>query len=292
MVASMTGYGRAERSDALGRVVVELKAVNHRFLQLDCQLPYGFAWAESPLRQRCEGRIHRGKVTLHLSVYDLAPPGQFHLNVAALRQLLAGRRQLEDELGCPLPASFDGLLQLPGMLKSEARSDDQEAQWQRLEPVVDAAIAAFVDNRRKEGEALTRDLASRRATLGRSLAAIRERLPAHRAEFEQRFAARVRELAAKAGGLDEARLATEIAIWAEKADVAEEVTRFAAHLEQFDRLLAGDGPRGRQLDFLVQEINREANTMGSKIGDLAIVQQVLEVKGELERVREQIQNLE
>ncbi len=291
MVASMTGFCRAEKTDERGRVVVEFKSVNHRFLQLDCYLPLGQNWAEPLVRQFCEDKLSRGKVTFRLNVFDYRAAPELHLNHTGVRQVLDLAKQLESETGRPVPCSLDGILALPGMLQTETSSEDQETAWERIRPVVEAALQAFVKARRDEGARLARDLSTRRDTLRASVDAIKTRVPEFKQAFSQRFTTRIHELAGQAG-FEESRLATEIALWTDRSDISEELTRLDSHLEQFAQLLKASGPIGRKLDFLLQELNREANTVGSKIGDLAIVQQVLEIKGELEKIREQLQNIE
>jgi uncharacterized protein (TIGR00255 family) len=291
MVTSMTGFGRAEHNDSQGRLVVELRSVNHRFLQLDCHLPVGQGWVEPHLRRLCEERLSRGKVTLRLVQYDYGQPPQLHINRQGVTQIMNFARDLQDELGRPVPCSLEGVLALPGMLQAETTGDDQDTAWERLGPVVDKALAAFIASRRDEGARLASDLRERLSSLRTAVTAIKAREPEFRQAFIQRFTTRIRELAGQAG-IDEQRLASEVVIWTDRSDISEELTRLDSHLVQFDKLLSGDGPLGRKLDFLLQEINREANTVNSKIGDLPIIQQVLEIKSELEKVREQLQNIE
>jgi uncharacterized protein (TIGR00255 family) len=290
MVASLTGFGRAEHTDALGRIAIEIKSVNNRFLQLDMHLPYGFSWADAPIRKQVSERVSRGKVSLHLDLVDYEPTATVVVNRPLLDRLLDLRAELEGTRGA-VPVNLDGILALPGVMKVDARKPDNEETWLRIERVLQQAIEAFVASRQREGANLGEDM-SRRAKALQGLAdQIDDRLPLFRAAWIERFTARIKELAGMAG-TDEARLGTEIALWADRTDVSEELTRLRSHLQELDTCLASTQPVGRRLDFLVQELHREVNTLCNKIGDLVVIQHVLDMKCEIEKIREQAQNIE
>ncbi|HNV70571.1 MAG TPA: YicC family protein [Candidatus Ozemobacteraceae bacterium] len=290
MVASLTGYGRAELLDESGRVCVECKSVNNRFLQLDLHIPYGYGWLEERLRGLVGERVSRGKLIVNLEIFNFSSGQDIMINEPLLQRLVELQNKLALATGQRLNLNLDGLLSLPGAMKVTA-SMDEERFWNRLKPVIEKALNTFSDARRREGENLARDMRGRQKALLERLAVIEERLPTYREHFKTQFTNRLRELNEQAG-LDESRLATEIALWVDRTDVTEEITRLRSHLPELDSILSRKDSIGRRLDFLLQEIHRETNTLGNKLGDLAIIQQVLEMKCEIEKIREQAQNLE
>jgi len=291
MLSSLTGFGRAELTDVLGRVAVEIRAVNNRFLQIDLHLPYGHNWAEANLRNCLHEKISRGKINVNLEVVDYAPAQKFIVNRAFLSNVIQLQKELEQQTGQKIPLNLDGCLSLPGAVKIDTDHLDAEQAWARIRPVVEKAIEMFLENRKREGAHLAEDLQLRKSRMASLLAVIEERVPAFREEFVARFTARIKELAGVAG-VDESRLAMETAIWADRSDISEEITRLKSHIKELDKALQGDQPIGRRLDFLSQELHRETNTISSKVGDLPILQQTLDMKCEIEKIREQVQNLE
>lgn len=291
MISSLTGFGRATFTDEAGRISVELKSVNNRFLQIDLHLPYGYNWADGLIRQQLSTRVSRGKVYLHLEVVDYNPNQEVIINRPLLKKLIALNEEVGKETGKALPVEFDGLLSLPGVMKVDSKQADNEELWKRIQPVLNEAVDNFVASRIREGENLAQDMRQRAQALRDTTATIEKNLPEFKQQFITKFTERITELAGKAG-FDESRLGTEIAIWADRSDVSEEITRLNSHLKELDIILSSDKPSGRRLDFLVQELNREANTMGSKISDVSITQLVIDIKCEIEKIREQAQNIE
>ncbi len=291
MISSLTGFGRAELTDAQGRVAAEIKSVNNRFLQIDLHLPYGFNWAEGQIRNFLHERISRGKINFHLEVVEYAPTAKLIINRSFMQSILALHKELEAESGRSLPLNIDGCLALSGAVKVDADRPDSEQLWNRIQPVIERALQAFRENREREGANMAADLRERRERLAAQIQMVEERLPSFREEFMARFGARIRELAG-VSGVDENRLAVETAIWADRSDISEEITRLKSHLKELDKALQSKQPIGRRLDFLAQELHREVNTISSKIGDLPILQQTLDMKCEIEKVREQVQNIE
>lgn len=291
MISSLTGFGRASFTDEAGRVSVELKSVNNRFLQIDLHLPYGFNWLDGLVRQQVSNRISRGKVYLHLEAVDYNPNQDVIVNKPLLKKLVDLSQEISSETGREMPVALDGLLSLPGVMKVDARVIDNDKMWQRIQPVLEEALTSFISSRQREGENLATDLRQRCNLLGELLNQVESRLPQIKQEFITRFTERINELAEKAG-IDESRLNTEIAIWVDRSDVSEEITRLRSHLKEFNNILDSDKPVGRRLDFLVQEINREANTLGSKSSDVSVAQTIIDIKCEIEKIREQAQNIE
>ncbi len=291
MISSLTGFGRASLTDESGRINVELKSVNNRFLQIDLHLPYGYNWLDGLIRQQVSTRISRGKVYLHLEIVDYNPNQEIIINRPLLSKLINLREEIARESGQTLPLEFDGMLALPGVMKVDSKQIDNDAMWQRIQPVLAEALEQFASSREREGNNLAEDMRQRSICLKDTLSKIEKLLPEFKQQFISRFTERIAELAGKAG-FDEARLGTEIAIWADRSDVSEEITRLNSHLKELENVLSSDKPVGRRLDFLVQELNREANTLSSKISDVAISQLAIDIKCEIEKIREQAQNIE
>ena len=291
MISSLTGFGRATFTDESGRIGVELKSVNNRFLQIDLHLPYGYNWADGLIRQYLSSRISRGKVYLHLEVVDYNPNQEVIINRPLLKKLIALNEDICKETGKSLPVDFDGLLSLPGVMKVDSKQADNEELWKRIQPVLEEAVQNFIEARNREGQNLADDIRQRSQILRDSIAKIELLLPEFKNQFTEKFTERIKELAGKAG-YDESRLGTEIALWVDRSDVSEEITRLNSNLKELENILSADKPVGRRLDFLVQELNREANTLSSKISDVAITQLALDIKCEIERIREQAQNIE
>jgi len=291
MISSLTGFGRASLTDESGRINVELKSVNNRFLQIDLHLPYGYNWLDGLIRQQVSTRISRGKVYLHLEIVDYNPNQEIIINRPLLSKLISLREEIALDSGQTLPLEFDGMLALPGVMKVDSKQIDNDAMWQRIQPVLAEALEQFASSREREGSNLAEDMRQRSICLKETLSKIEKLLPEFKQQFISRFTERITELAGKAG-FDEARLGTEIAIWADRSDVSEEITRLNSHLKELENVLRSDKPVGRRLDFLVQELNREANTLSSKISDVAISQLAIDIKCEIEKIREQAQNIE
>jgi uncharacterized protein (TIGR00255 family) len=291
MISSLTGFGRASFTDESGRISVELKSVNNRFLQLDLHMPYGYNWLDGLIRQQISSRISRGKVYLHLEIVDYNPNQEIIINRPLLNKLISLREEVAGETGKTLPLEFDGLLALPGVMKVDSKQIDNDAMWKRIQPVLNEAVEHFAEARTREGKNLADDMRQRSLNLKGILAQIEKLLPEFKQQFIKKFTERITELAGKAG-VDENRLSTEIAIWSDRSDVSEEITRLNSHLKELEKVLESYKPVGRRLDFLVQELNREANTLSSKISDVSISQLAIDIKCEIEKIREQAQNIE
>jgi uncharacterized protein (TIGR00255 family) len=296
MIRSMTGFGRAEvRGDTLV-VTVEARSVNHRHLDVALRLPRALAALELEARRVVSSRLERGRVDVVVQITTLADSTQRVVADAALaREYVARARALGAELadlGVTGAISLEWLLQRPGVIRmEEAEPTDVTVPWPTLEQVLGRAIDELVERRSAEGERLAQDLRGLRAELATIVETMAARAPAGVARREERLRERLRGLLG-AAGLDEARILTEAAVWADKADIAEELTRLRAHLAELALVLDKGGPVGRTLDFLLQELGREVNTVASKADDLELSQAALAGKGVLEKMREQVQNLE
>lgn len=294
MIRSMTGYGRAEASGARSILTVECKSVNHRHLDVSLKLPRLLAGFEPDARRLIQSAVQRGRVdvTVTVTAAEGVVLDPLTINLAQAKEYADAARGLAEALDLADGPSLGWVMGQPGVLtREEQPSLSAEDAWPLLEKALSAALAEMVEGRETEGAALTQELVGLGSVLAGYVDTAAQRAPA----AVERRAARLRERmqAILAGAaLDPARLATEVAVWADKTDVSEELARLRAHLAQLTTLLAGDGPVGRTLDFLIQEIHREVNTVGSKADDLEISQAVIAAKSALEKMREQVQNLE
>jgi uncharacterized protein (TIGR00255 family) len=288
MIYSMTGYASAAREFAYGVLNVELRSVNHRYLDLQFRLPDDLRSIEPVLRETLAARLTRGKVECRVTFTAAAAgPRVPQFNEALLRQLI--------DLNTRVRAAFPGaenlgvadVLRWPGMLGAEALPlDELRAECAEL---LSAVLVEFTAARAREGEKLAQMLHERVAGIERLVAAVRPRLPQVIASYQERLAARLKEAM---GTGDEERIRQEVAVFATKIDVDEELSRLTAHVAEMKRVLAQGGGVGKRLDFLMQELNREANTLASKSADLSVTQAALELKLLVEQMREQIQNIE
>ena len=293
MVRSMTGYGRCGETVGGYHITVELRSVNHRYFEYSSRLPRAYGFLDDKLKTFFQSRVARGKLDVGVwieaeeAAADTVAQRAAEQQKADLRALyeLRDRYQLRDDI------SVMALARQPEVLAVSAAETDEEALWQAVQTVAAEALDRFVRMRETEGERLREDVLLRRETILRDVARIEERSPQTVREHMQKVEARMRELLDGAA-VDEQRLLTEAAIYADRIAVAEETVRLRSHLDQLQTMLDGDEAVGRKLDFLVQEINREANTIGSKCQDAELARTVVNMKAEIEKIREQIQNLE
>lgn len=293
MIKSMTAYGRGEAEGPGQKWVVEIRSLNHRFLELSLNLPKRLWGLEDRLRKLIKSRIPRGRVEMQLTWETLGEkaltlkvdPDLARHTAAMLRELLASS-ELTEPLGLEHLLHFSDLF-----ITKENQELELEETWEAVSQAVNQALDVLDQMRLTEGAALAADLALNLAGIRREAAIIQAQAPLLPQLWRDKVSARLAELVGEAG-VDETRLAQEVAFLAERRDLSEELARLDSHLAQFDETLKAPGPVGRKQDFLLQEMLREANTIGSKAGDLLISQAVLEIKGYLERLREQVQNIE
>ena len=292
MIRSMTGYGRGQEVlDGLS-VTVEIKSVNHRFFEYSCRLPRVYGFIDDKLKNYLQQRISRGKVDVFVQIDALESTGsEVLVNEGLAENYLAVLREMAQKYGLREDVSVTTLSRYPDVLTVRQVAVDEDTVWSAVQKVTDIALGQFVAMREREGARLREDVLSRGQTILSAVAVIEERSPQTVREHMEKVEARMRELLDGAA-VDEGRLLTEAAIYADKIAVAEETVRLRSHIDQLDTLLSGDEAVGRKLDFLVQEINRETNTIGSKCSDLELTRIVVDIKAEIEKIREQIQNIE
>lgn len=287
----MTGFGSAEGAVQGGRLRLEIRTVNHRYFNPALKLPAELAALEGELRERLRQLLERGHVAVTARWLD-APPGQagVSVDVERARLLLAGLKQLKRRLRLRGTPDLAFVARLPDVL-TVRNGDGVTVSWDELRPVAEAAAAEVIAMREREGRVLGADLVARLAQLERHVAAIATRAPERLVAERDRLRRAIRELT-EGVTVDEQRLALEIALHADRLDISEELVRFRAHVAACREALAGAAAVGKQLGFLAQEMLREVNTMGSKAQDAEIAREVIAMKGELEKLREQLENLE
>ena len=289
---SMTGYGKGTASSAGLTVTAEIKTVNHKFFDWNMKMPKGFLFVEDDAKKAVAGAVSRGHVDLYLTVEkQTAEAGEYRADAALARMYVDSARQLSETLGVPFDITASSLIKNPDIVTlSETEIDDETVRKVTLEAVSEA-VSALVAMREREGAALAADLSEKLASIEASLEEVKKEAPRAVAEYRRKLRARIDEALGQLP-LDEARLATEVALFADKCAVDEEISRLGAHIAAMRALIASQGQVGRKLDFLVQEMNRETNTIGSKANDLAITERVLAMKNDIEKIREQAQNAE
>jgi uncharacterized protein (TIGR00255 family) len=298
MIRSMTGFGQAANQIDGVHYAVEVRSVNNRYFKSTIRLPEELASLETELETQLRKRVHRGSITLTVKFRLADEVSPYQINDHALQDYLKHLQQLRDQVGNSQTANIDltALLGLPGVL---VQTDDLEQITVKargaLKPLVDQAIDGLLKMRTVEGQALADDLLGHRSAIETRLSEIATRAPQVVDEYHQRLRNRVNELLAKAQ-LDVAQpdLIREVAVYAERCDIAEEVSRLTGHMQQFEEILTNgnEEPSGRTLDFLTQEMLREANTIASKSNDVTIARHIVEVKGAIDRIKEQVQNVE
>ena len=289
---SMTGYGKGAASSARLTVTAEIKTANHKFFDWNMKMPKGFLFVEDDAKKAVAGAVSRGHVDLYLTVEkQTAEAGEYRTDAALARMYVDSARQLSETLGVPFDITASSLMKNPDIVTlSETEIDDETVRKVTLEAVSEA-VSALVSMREREGAALAADLSEKLASIEASLEEVKKEAPRAVAEYRRKLRARIDEALGQLP-LDEARLATEVALFADKCAIDEEISRLGAHIAAMRALIASQGQVGRKLDFLVQEMNRETNTIGSKANDLAITERVLAMKNDIEKIREQAQNAE
>ena len=292
MIRSMTGYGRAVDTVEGMTVTVELKSVNHRFFEFTPKVYRTYSFLEDKLKAYLQQYIARGKVDCYVQIeVDADDDSVVEINHSLAAGYMKAVAELCGTYGLERGNSVELLTSHPDIFSVRKAPADEDAVWAKVKPVVEEAVQAFLAMREAEGRKLKEDVLSRADSILDSVAFIEARSPETVKEYNEKLKARIRELLDDAA-VDEQRLLTEAAIFADKIAVAEETVRLRSHIDQLRTMFGSGEPIGRKLDFLIQEINREANTIGSKGSDIEIARKVIDIKAEVEKIREQIQNIE
>ncbi len=291
MIKSMTGFGRATYEVDGRTYTVEIKSVNHKYNDINIRLPRFLNSIEDELRKQIQANISRGKIDVFINFDNYSDKGyNIKINRNLAKEYLTELKSLADETGVPFELSVIDVSKLPDILKME-EDGDEELIAKELKVALSEALKNFVDMRTKEGEKLAEDMKKRVDWIEVKVGEIAKFSSTLVEEYIEKLETRVKELM-KTDVVDETRLAQEIVIYSDKCSIEEELTRLKSHISQFNELLKGSSPIGKKFDFLVQEMNREVNTIGSKANCLEITNRVIDIKTEIENIREQIQNIE
>ena len=292
MIKSMTGFGKGEAKFHNGKIIVEIKTVNHKFFDPTLKLPNGISIFEDDIKDILQRKINRGKVNLNL-IYDgaLLRGEKVAINKKVAKNYYDELAALKRYLGLKDPITVKDIVLLPGVINPEASVENLSKIWPKIKEALEKALAKLLADREKEGRATHMDLARRAKNIEKMLRTIKSRAHLNIEEHRKRFADRVKDLT---GGreIDIGRLEMEVAIFAKNSDISEEIARLKNHLENFIKTISVSGEVGKKLDFIAQELHREINTIGSKASDFKISKNVIEIKGEVEKIREQAKNLE
>ena len=291
-VRSMTGYGRGEHIAEERKFTVEMKSVNHRYNDMSIKLPRSLASLEDKIKKRIMRDVFRGKTDVYISFETFsAADVEVKLNETLAAAYIEKLNLLEEKFGLESGSKLGLVAKFPDIITVEKAQQEEAVIWDALSPALDEAVEKFVAMRTVEGENLKKDILLKGEKIKGLVAEVKERSPLVVVEYQEKLMNRLKDLM---GGVDvdPQRIATEVAVFADRGCVDEEVIRLESHLVQLKDILEGGGQVGRKLDFLVQEMNRESNTIASKANDIQIVKATIELKSEIEKIREQIQNLE
>lgn len=292
MIKSMTGFGRAEEIIEGRDIIVEIRSVNHRYYEFSARVPRAYGYIEEKLKSYLNGRISRGKVEVSVSITAIeAADTQIEINKAVAKGYVDALRSVGEELGLEDDLTLSQLVRLPDVFTVRKAPDDEELIWNSVRTVADEAVSRFIAMRETEGLKMKEDVLERADIIERLVDEVERLSPISAENYRNKLYARLCEVLADKN-IDEQRLVTEAAIFADKTAVAEETVRLKSHIRQLRDMLSLNEPVGRKLDFLIQEFNREANTIGSKAQDIAVTKIVVDLKSEIEKIREQIQNIE
>jgi uncharacterized protein (TIGR00255 family) len=292
MIQSMTGYGRAQETAGGRDITVEIRAVNHRYFEFSSRVPRAYGYLEEKLKGFTQAAVSRGKVEVAVQIQTVdSPDTGVVINKALAREYVDSLRELGTELGLPDDLSLAAIARFSDIFTVRRSPDDEEQVWKDVEGVARKAVERFLEMRRVEGQKLREDILSRLETIENGVTAVEEQSPRTVELYRQKLTQKLQELLNTAA-VDQQRILTEAAIVADRLAVDEETVRLRSHIAQMRTILDTPGAVGRKLDFLVQEMNREANTIGSKAQDVTIARVVVEIKSEIEKIREQIQNIE
>ena len=293
MIKSMTGYGRARQELNKRDITVEVRSVNNRYLDCTVKMPRMYVFAEDAIKQHVQQAISRGKVDVFVTVdASAADVAKVQVNTELAAQYAAALQQLAEVCGAgDHKVTPETLARFPDVLTVTKADEDLETVSADICTVLDEALAAYNAMRAVEGAKLAEDIGNRLTSIENYTSQVEERSPETVAEYRAKLTARMQEVLQSAT-VDPQRILTEAAIYADKVAVDEETVRLRSHVAQLREMLASNDPMGRKMDFLIQEVNRESNTIGSKCSDVAIARVVVELKAEVEKIREQVQNIE
>ncbi len=292
MIRSMTGYGSAEEILGGRNIRVEIKSVNHRYFEYTARVPRNCGFLEDRLKRLLSGAISRGKVEVGVTIQTVeGVDEEISINRDVVKNYVEALRSVKNEFDLTDDLSLSSIAKLPDVFTVVKAETDEEALWSDIESVAKKALAAFVEGREAEGERLKADVLQKIAFIEEKVSFIEERSPETVKEYRARLYDKMREVLEN-NQIDEGRILQEAAVYADKVAVDEETVRLRSHMQELRKTLDKSEPIGKSLDFRIQEVNRETNTIGSKCSDAAIADTVIEMKNTIEKIREQIQNIE
>lgn len=293
MIKSMTGFGRGENSDSVRSFSVEIKSVNHRYNDIIIKMPKHLNYLEERIKKIIRSKLTRGRIEIYINLEYIAGGDiEVQVDVPLATSYKKAVDMLCKELDINKEINVEMLTRFPDVLKIEKREEDEDEVWTCLVSALEQALNRLISMRNDEGKELANNITLKAHKIKEIVEEIEERAPKVVIEYKDKLTNRIKELLEEKYDIDENRLANEIAYYADKCSIDEEIVRLYSHINQMHKSLDLDIPVGRKLDFLVQEMNREINTIGSKVGDIEITKKVVEIKSELEKIREQIQNIE
>ncbi len=293
MIRSMTGFGRGEAQAQQKKFLIEVKSLNHRYLDTNIKMPKLLNYLEEKIRQRIKDAVKRGRVEVFISYERIGESDvKVTADLALAKQYLDALREIGDKLSVVDDISVSAIVKFPDVLVVEKKEEDEDEIWHSLSASLDIALQKLIEMREQEGKQLKVDFLKRLDIISDMIKQIEDRSPQILAEYRHRLLERMKELLEDGPNIDESRVLMEVALFADKSNITEELVRFHSHIRQFKSILEEDDSVGRKLDFLIQEMNREVNTIGSKANDLQLTNIVINLKSELEKLREQIQNIE
>lgn len=294
MVKSMTGFGRCETEIGGRAITVEIKSVNHRYFEFSCRITRGYSFLEDKLKAFVNSKVARGKIDMFVSVGAADDtPSEVTVNHSLVSGYLRAMKEISETYGVENDATVVSLSRFPDVFTVNKAKVNEEQLTADVLSVASVALDSFIAMREAEGVKMKADILSRAETILSIVSEIEERSPQTVEEYENRLLDRIRQtLENLSVEIDEQRILTEVAVFADKVAVAEETVRLRSHFDQLSAFLSYDQPVGRKLDFIIQEMNREANTIGSKVQDATLAHKVVDIKSEIEKIREQVQNIE
>jgi len=290
MIKSMTGYGRGENRGKF-HFVVEIRSVNHRFLEVFVRLPKPWLFLEDKIKSFIKGKIIRGRLDVYVNVYNENLPVDIKIDKSLVSNYYKKLIELKEEIGFEGPVSLSLLSLMPNVLKLEEHSTLEQELWVSLMPALDEALNNLIKMRTKEGENLWKDLNARLELIKNKVKLIKERADVVPQEYKEKLMRNIQKLFSDVP-LDEEKIEAEVVMFAEKSNITEEIVRLRSHLGQMQELLGSDEAVGKKMDFIAQEMFREANTISVKASDYNVSREIIGIKSELEKIREQIQNIE
>lgn len=294
MIKSMTGFGRCEAQINGREITVEIKSVNHRYFEFSCRTSKGCGFLDDKLKSYVNSRVSRGKIDMFVTVgANDEAPAEVTVNHQLLSGYLKAMKEISETYGVENDSTVVSLSRIPDVFTVHKAPDDEEQITNDVLSVAKTAVDSFIAMREAEGDKMKADILHRADTILSIVSEIEERSPQTVAEYEERLLERIKQtLEDYEVEIDEQRVLTEVAVFSDKVAVAEETVRLRSHFAQLEKFLEYSEPVGRKIDFIIQEMNREANTIGSKVQDAVLAHKVVDIKGEIEKIREQVQNIE